>query len=306
MPSATESDAPPGDKRHFGMVRKTSQPDLECVWQETIVRIEEHDELAGDVLEAFVACRALALVGLRDTTDRLVRSGHFDGAVRRTIVNDDDLGTRIGLSQNAFDRLAEKSRLVVTGNDDTETRSEAGRMVRGDSCLNPCFWRVAVQKAPAFARRDQMLHPDLGPGQHPVQSVLQLGLDARVSRANGAARRRAVCRSRSNATRSTSRGCKNACADTWSSDVLWARDGAVRRAAPTSLVLLSASSAWMTSVSSHPISLPGRYPRSGSYGWLDCSRARTHIVGAPGMTCGESGIGSDPKSRAAYTPAIEG
>jgi hypothetical protein len=90
------------------------------VWQETIVGIEEHDEFAGDVSEAFVARHALALVALRDATDPLVPARHVDGTVRGAVVNDDDLELLMRLSQHAFDRLAEKSRLVVTGNDDRD------------------------------------------------------------------------------------------------------------------------------------------------------------------------------------------
>ena len=82
MPSGPSPTQRPADKRHFGMGRNTSQPDIECVWQETIVRIEEHDELAGDVLEAFVARRALALVGLRTQRTASYIARHVDGAVR--------------------------------------------------------------------------------------------------------------------------------------------------------------------------------------------------------------------------------
>ena len=79
-----QSGVAPGDKRHFGMGRQTSQPDIDCVWQETIVGIEEHDEFAGDVSEAFVARHALALVALRDATDPLVPARHVDGPCPRS------------------------------------------------------------------------------------------------------------------------------------------------------------------------------------------------------------------------------
>jgi hypothetical protein len=70
------------------------------------------------VSKTLVAGGALSLVRLRDTTNPLVAFGYSHRGIGGTIVDHDDFEVSMGLSQNTLDRLAEKTRLVVAGDDD--------------------------------------------------------------------------------------------------------------------------------------------------------------------------------------------
>ena len=66
------------------------------------------------------------------------RAGHLDRAVRRAIVDNDDFEGLTGLSQNALDRLAEISCLVVTGDHDRDAVG-GWRLVPGVHSYTPAL-----------------------------------------------------------------------------------------------------------------------------------------------------------------------
>ena len=120
-------DAPVGPLRHVHAPRpattlRTGEKRLDAVWLERVVRLDDGDPGAARHVQASVAGRPVALVGL--VHDDVARVGGGVGAhdlgraVGRPVVDAHDLKLPVGLRLDAREALVERGLRVVDGYDD--------------------------------------------------------------------------------------------------------------------------------------------------------------------------------------------
>ena len=92
--------------------------DREGVREESVVGVEEDDGVAGGGREAGVSRRGETLPPLTQAPHLWVSAGDLGRIVLRAVVDDDDVGRRAGLRQDALERVREEPPLIEARDDD--------------------------------------------------------------------------------------------------------------------------------------------------------------------------------------------
>ena len=106
-------------------IQKVDLP-LQLRRKELVVRRQYRDVVTRGLLNAMIDCVRLVVEAVEEKLDARVLAGvaaqDIDGAIGRRVVGDDDLEVLIGLRQGALDGPANKSFVVVGGDDDADAR----------------------------------------------------------------------------------------------------------------------------------------------------------------------------------------
>ena len=95
----------------------------ERIWRQQVICIEKRDQPAGCPFQSRVARRSRAAVLLAQADDRIaVLPHHFQCAVGRAIVDDENLSRRVSLTEDALQRFGNVCLGVVHGHDDANSR----------------------------------------------------------------------------------------------------------------------------------------------------------------------------------------
>ena len=108
--------------------------------REAIVGIEKRKELSRGVLNGTIASRAVATVLLLDHLHPSETPSNVRGAVRRTVVDHDQLDRLIVLSEHALNRLSEIRSGVVRADHHADKRIHDPASSAG-GCSRPSFAR---------------------------------------------------------------------------------------------------------------------------------------------------------------------